>query len=254
VREWIFDKFKEFGYETAYQGLYHNVMAETTSKEKAYILVGAHYDSVPHCPGADDNASAIACLLSCARMISESYSSIPVMFAAFNREEDDLIGSSEFVKNYILKQKISIQESHILEMLGYSSDIQNFPTELPIQAPPKGDFLGLISNMRSNKILVHVLKHAKSYMPEFNVLGLKVYCGLERYFPVLKRSDHAPFWDAKIPSVMWTDTSEFRNPHYHQTADTPETLNYLFMSNVTKLLALRIILFAKNLGSLTPKK
>ncbi len=25
---------------------------------------------------------------------------------------------------------------------------------------------------------------------------------------------------------MWTDTSEFRNPHYHQPTDTPETLDY----------------------------
>jgi hypothetical protein len=35
---------------------------------------------------------------------------------------------------------------------------------------------------------------------------------------------------------MWTDTAEFRNPHYHRESDTPETLNYGFLSLVTQLL------------------
>ena len=35
---------------------------------------------------------------------------------------------------------------------------------------------------------------------------------------------------------MWTDTAEFRNPHYHRPTDTPETLDYDFMAGVTRLL------------------
>ena len=35
---------------------------------------------------------------------------------------------------------------------------------------------------------------------------------------------------------MWTDTVEFRNPHYHQSTDTPETLDYEFLAVVTRLL------------------
>jgi hypothetical protein len=31
----------------------------------------------------------------------------------------------------------------------------------------------------------------------------------------LRRSDHASFWDAGYPALMLTDTSEFRNLHYH---------------------------------------
>ena len=40
-----------------------------------------------------------------------------------------------------------------------------------------------------------------------------------------------------IPALMWTDTAEFRNPNYHRPTDTPETLDYLFMAEVAKLLA-----------------
>ena len=50
------------------------------------------------------------------------------------------------------------------------------------------------------------------------------------------RSDHDPFWGEGIPALMWTDTAEFRNPNYHQPTDTPDTLDYDFMAEVTRLL------------------
>ena len=39
-----------------------------------------------------------------------------------------------------------------------------------------------------------------------------------------------------IRGLMWTDTAEFRNPHYHRPTDTPETLDYEFLAGVTRLL------------------
>jgi hypothetical protein len=52
-------------------------------------------------------------------------------------------------------------------------------------------------------------------------------------FPVLARSDHTPFWAHKTPAIMWTDTSEFRNPNYHRDTDPPDTLDYAFLRGVT---------------------
>jgi hypothetical protein len=49
-------------------------------------------------------------------------------------------------------------------------------------------------------------------------------------------SDHSPFWWAGLPALRWTDTAEFRNPHYHPATDTPETLDYEFLAGVTRLL------------------
>lgn len=34
---------------------------------------------------------------------------------------------------------------------------------------------------------------------------------------------------------MWTDTADFRNPNYHLTSDMPDTLDYDFMGDVTRL-------------------
>jgi len=53
----------------------------------------------------------------------------------------------------------------------------------------------------------------------------------------LLRSDHAGFLAKGIPAIMWMDTSEFRNPHYHQLTDTPDTLDYEFMAAIGTLLA-----------------
>ena len=59
---------------------------------------------------------------------------------------------------------------------------------------------------------------------------------IRRSVPHVLRSDHAPFWEAGLPALMWTDTAEFRNPHYHLPTDTPDTLDYDFMAGVTRLL------------------
>jgi Zn-dependent M28 family amino/carboxypeptidase len=67
-------------------------------------------------------------------------------------------------------------------------------------------------------------------------------------FADLQRSDHAPFWQAGIPAIMWTDTSEFRNPNYHRASDTPDTLDYAFMADVTRLALARVMSPAQRVG------
>ena|SRR6266550_1017584 len=208
------------------------------------ILVGAHYDSVPMCPGADDNGSAVAAMLGCAAACSLWRPRLPVVFVAFNREEDGLRGSRDFVDSYLLKAAFSVRCAHILEMLGYASSepgSQRVPTGLPIKISDKGDFLGLLANGRSRTVMDFVLHRAGTYVPELPVTALNVKLGLEKYFPVLSRSDHAPFWAQKIPAVMWTDTSEFRNHNYHRHTDTPDTLNFRFLRQVTQLLTACVI-------------
>lgn len=44
--------------------------------------------------------------------------------------------------------------------------------------------------------------HADNRVKECIITGLNVKLGLEKYFPVLSRSDHAAFWERKIPAVM----------------------------------------------------
>jgi Zn-dependent M28 family amino/carboxypeptidase len=50
--------------------------------------------------------------------------------------------------------------------------------------------------------------------------------------PDTRRSDHTSFWEHGFPAVMLTDTANFRNPHYHQSTDTLETLTVDFIASV----------------------
>ena len=47
-------------------------------------------------------------------------------------------------------------------------------------------------------------------------------------------SDHANYWALGFPAVMITDTSFYRNPHYHTPHDTPDTLDYARMARATQ--------------------
>jgi Zn-dependent M28 family amino/carboxypeptidase len=237
--ETIASLLKDWGYEVSFQGPLYNVVARPKRAGDRMQIVAAHFDSTAFTPGADDNASAVAAMLGCAKAIAGASPKTPVMFVSFNREEDGLLGSLDFVRQLAEKERRRIHCAHVLEMVGFASDkpnSQKMPPGLPVKAPTTGNFLGLLANAKSGKHMNHILQNAKSYLPEFPTMGLHVLLGFEKYLPVLHRSDHAPFWQAGIPSVMWTDTSEFRNPHYHLESDTPETLNYPFLRRVTQLL------------------
>lgn len=237
--EWIANELRGFGYDVKFQGPYRNVIATPPESNSLDLtLIGAHYDSVPQTPGADDNASAVAAMLECARVIAGLNNPPPACFAAFNCEEDGLVGSTDFVNNYLPSSGLEIETAHILEMVGYCSHAegsQNVPPGLPIKVPTVGDFVGILANRDSNRLIDLALERSATYLPGFPVLGLKTFMGIEKYLSVLGRSDHLPFWNAGIPAVMWTDTADFRNPNYHRKTDTPDTLDYDFMRSVTQL-------------------
>lgn len=246
VAEWIFARLRTDGYQPFFQGEHRNLVALPQHQQsKELLVIGAHYDSVPESPGADDNASGIAALLACARAVAAYQPDAPVCFVAFNREEELMTGSGDFVDTYLPESGVSIKGAHVLEMIGYCNHTpgsQRVPDGLPIVLPEIGDFLGIIANQTSNAWLPSVLSQARSYLPDLPVLGLQVFGGMEHVAPHLRRSDHAPFWDANLPATMWTDTSEFRNAHYHQPTDRPHTLDYDFLRKVTQLLLVQALL------------
>ncbi|MDJ0836420.1 MAG: M20/M25/M40 family metallo-hydrolase [Acidobacteriota bacterium] len=241
IGSWLRNLFQEWGYHVDMQGRYRNVIASTPHcVGKACLLVGAHYDTVPFSPGADDNGSAVAAMLTCARILAERDSTLPIVFVAFNNEEDGHLGSDDFVYRYLPEAPFTIREAQILEMVGYCSrqpGSQEVPAGLPMRKrmPKIGDFLGLVANRQSRKQQRALLRTADE-VGDIHVLAVRPMCGLERLFPVMWRSDHAAFWEKSIPAVMWTDTAEFRNPHYHSPTDTPDTLDYTFLARVTHLL------------------
>ncbi|NJL86725.1 MAG: M28 family peptidase [Leptolyngbyaceae cyanobacterium SM1_1_3] len=122
----------EFRGQTHFNWLLHLPPRSSHKPEDAVtlpILVGAHYDTVPGSPGADDNASGVAVLLELARLWSEQPGRSPLILAAFDLEEYGLVGSRFCVEQFVqAQQRLRLMLS--LEMLGYYDDMpgsQRYP-------------------------------------------------------------------------------------------------------------------------------
>lgn len=232
----IADRLHTLGYAVTRQGPLRNVVAMPPGHpaSEPLMLVGAHYDSVPGSPGADDNASAITVMLAVAETIAAG-GSRPVGFVAFNGEEDGLEGSRDFVA-WARHTGRAIAGIHVLEMVGYTAPRQRLPAGISVAGVQRGDFVALVGAGRSRPLLHQVMASANREPAAPPAVGLFVGRHPRLVPAVFHRSDHSPFWRAGLPALMWTDTAEFRNPHYHQPTDTPQTLDYGFMHRVATLL------------------
>jgi aminopeptidase YwaD len=74
-----------------------NIIARMKGVNQPQMIIGAHYDSVPGSPGANDNASGTAVVLEMARKLSSTPNARQVWFIAFDGEEEGLHGSRAFV-------------------------------------------------------------------------------------------------------------------------------------------------------------
>ena len=76
-----------------------NVIANKpgTAGDGRVVVLGGHYDTVPDVPGANDNGSGIATLLTIAREIADREYPFTVRFIAFGAEELGLHGSQQYV-------------------------------------------------------------------------------------------------------------------------------------------------------------
>ena len=76
-----------------------NVIADKrgTAGDGRVVVLGGHYDTVPDVPGANDNGSGIATLLTIAREIADREYPLTVRFIAFGAEELGLHGSQHYV-------------------------------------------------------------------------------------------------------------------------------------------------------------
>jgi len=212
---------------------YKNIVAEKkgiTSPNRVFIL-GAHYDTVPDSPGADDNASAIAVLLEVARNIQAVPLDNTLRLIAFSLEEYDYVGSTHYVER-LRKGEEEILGMISLEMVGFTGSRQDYPPYLnPKYYPNVGDFIAIIGNERSKELLEKVCQSFKTHIPQLPLEFLMVP-GNGEGMEEVRLSDHSTFWDRGVSALMITDTAFLRNPNYHLPSDRMETLNFEFMQNV----------------------
>ncbi len=210
------------------------------------VLAGAHYDTVPGSPGADDNASGVAGLIEIARLLRERRPAQTVKLVAFVNEEPPFfffgeMGSKVYAEA-ARRRGDAIRVMLSLEMLGCYSDAprsQGYPPLLRWFYPQRGNFIAFVSNLRSRRALREVVAafRAQCDFPAEHLAS-------PSFVPGVAWSDQLSFWRAGYPAVMVTDTAFYRYPYYHSAEDTPEKLCYPEMARVVDGLAKAIAALA----------
>ncbi len=140
---WTSSRFRKLGYDVRRQpvqvpggvswgvpvsgGGSHNVVATAPGFDptEPYLLVGAHLDTVPPSPGAEDNASGVSVVLELARLATPEGTRLPVVFVLFGAEEprgsgDDLhhFGSTTYVERLSRVARSSLVAMVSLDRVG----------------------------------------------------------------------------------------------------------------------------------------
>lgn len=238
VQQYIRQELSRWGQVTAHsfehQGQQHRNWVLNLPGQDPHrppILVGAHYDSVPGSPGADDNATGVAVLIELARNLAAQPGKSPVRLVAFDLEELGFVGSRHYAAD--LHQggaPLSLMLS--LEMLGYCCHqprSQKYPPGLERLYPSRGNYIAQIGPWQSIPTMVQL-------WGGFRAAGVRSQwlpvVNQGRAVPDTRRSDHVPFWDLGYPAILVTDTANLRNPHYHRATDTLDTLDMGFLTQV----------------------
>lgn len=235
--EW--SPFEHRGRETR-----HNVVGRRDGEpSRGTVLVGAHADTVPGTPGADDNASGLAVLLEVARLVSDDSLRSPLEFACFDLEEPRgttyAVGSDRYARR-AREECREYRGCLVLEMVGYTDPTAGSQSVPPMlfwkDVPDAGTFLAAVGDWKSRGLVDEFCRSARSAAPGLPIVSFR--SPLRGWLvPPTRLSDHCRFWDRGYPALMLTDTAFLRNPHYHGPGDRPETLDYRFMALVAEATA-----------------
>lgn len=218
-----------------------NIIVEIpgTTLPDEIVVIGAHYDSVMGCPGANDNASGVAALLELSRAYAGHPSPRTLRLVAFVNEEPPFfwtrdMGSAVYADRCRARQE-KIVAMLSLETLGYYSDAphsQRYPS--PVFEgffPTTGNFISFVGSTSARKLVQQTVgsfrRHAA--FPSQGAALPGVISGVEW-------SDNWGFSHRGYPALMVTDTAPFRYSYYHTPHDTPDKLDYDRFAYVTSLL------------------
>ncbi len=235
-------RLRESGHEVRRQtfeleGLpFHNLEVEIsgTGRSREIVVVGAHYDSAPACPAANDNGSGSAALLSLAASFAGKRPARTLRFVAFTNEEPPFF-NAEGMGSRVYARRCRERNEDVtamvsLETLGYYSDeegSQKYPPPLSRFYPSRGNFVAFVGNVSSRSQVRSMIACFRREV-KFPSEGAALPAAIQG----VGWSDHLSFWQEGYPGVMVTDTAVFRYPWYHTRKDTPEKLDYERLARV----------------------
>jgi Zn-dependent M28 family amino/carboxypeptidase len=212
------------------------------------FIVGAHYDSAPGAPGANDNGSGTAAVLELARLLKTVRPSAgtEVRFVLFVNEEPpwfmgEQMGSMVHAAE-MKRQGQKVEAALVLETMGYYTDkpeSQQLPPGLEGRYPSTGNFIAFVGTLESSNLVREALAAFRA-VSDFPAAGLAA----PAHTTGVTLSDHSSYNRHGYPALMITDTAFMRYPYYHTAQDTPDKLDYESMARVVTGLAKTIAALA----------
>lgn len=253
AKQYIEDQFSNHGIQASrdafsWQGYYaENIIGKhpgQKNEESVYIIDG-HFDTVYQSPGADDNGTGVSGMLETMRVLSQYDFGSTIKFLGFDLEEEGLFGAINYVEECMPEYEYT--EGVInLDMIGYTSNeanSQTFPSGFNMLFPElvefaeadsnRANFIFNFANENSSPLMDSFVAAATTFTPDLRI-GSATVPGNSEIAPDLRRSDHAPFWDAGIQALFITVGGEFRSPHYHMQSDTLGTINFDLVLDVVR--------------------
>ncbi|MDF1656308.1 MAG: M28 family peptidase [Verrucomicrobiales bacterium] len=215
-----------------------NLIAELPGKSRRdeIIIVGAHYDTIQSCPGANDNGTGVAAMMSLAQAMAGDQQERTIRFVAFVNEEPPYFQTDRMGSRVYAARCRSRSENIIamlcLETIGYFSDeegSQKVPEGLEGSFPKRGDFLAFIGDENSRYFADSA---SVAFETESGIPAIGGAFAPEA--PGVGWSDHWSFWQEGYKAVMVTDTAPYRYPHYHKPSDTMDKLDLDQLVRVVK--------------------
>lgn len=211
--DYLLNSLKEFTDESSlhnYRENGNNVVGliESTISSNSYVILGAHFDSVPNCPGANDNATGTALVYAVAKYVSNLKSrnhNFLVVF--FDEEEKGLLGSKAYAQK-IKEEGINVHSVHTIDQLGWDDD---------------GD-RGIELEMPTDKLQATYIDVAKKLNLEFPI-----------HYSKVTSTDHRSFRNLGFKATGITEeyVNKDTTPHYHKATDTYKTVNFEYLDFIT---------------------
>jgi len=205
-----------------------------SSQSNNTIIIGAHYDSRAkninstdaRAPGADDNASGVSALLELSRILSHLDLKYNLQFVLFSGEEQGLWGSTNYVRYLNENNRTKTIDLYInFDMIGYQHSNKLKKVILEYDVGNK-----YLQNDKYSKTIALFIKQIATN-----------YTNLKAILSKLENSDFIPFEAFGHTVIGIHDGGVKKNPHYHQSSDTPDTLDIKYVNSITKIVLATIL-------------
>lgn len=184
----------------------------------APVVIGAHYDTCGDLPGADDNATGVALLLSLAAALNETRRRRTVIFAAFDAEEPPYFLSPQMGSIAFFERQGGDKAgcALIFDIVGHDFPLPGRKRLIVVTGAESHDPLARVIDAIGQPAGLNVLAGHSKYVTEDDFADLSDYH--------IFRRQGRPF--LFLSSGHW--------PDYHRATDTPDRLDFAKLEAVSR--------------------